>query len=68
MDKNTVRVDYHQRKDLLIVFVCGYALGKESCSIDIANKIAKQIGMKEFPITTYPEKIGLPIREMEKVY
>lgn len=68
MLKSKVWVDYHQRNNLLVVFVCGYALDRASSSLAVANDIAKELGLKEFLVTTYPAKARLPIKETETVY
>jgi len=51
---NTIRCDYHEHKDLFIVFVCGHAL--EKGSFDIGYRICQNIGQRELVTTIYDGK------------
>lgn len=55
--ENLVAVDYYNKTGKLIVFVGGYALNEEACTMLAANKIAKQCGQENILVTHYGDEL-----------
>lgn len=61
-----VQVDYYEDKDSVHVFVSGHALHPAESTIHAAVDIAKAVGQRDIPLTTYkangrPERRLIPI-------
>ena len=63
--KYPVTIDVYRQPsdDHVYVFVCGYALGKESCTSSIAQRIARELGQAKIPVNTFAP-IGIPVKSM----